>query len=340
MSTKPTEYWFDDAAKVADYLQTQMTERGMDPGNLKDGLILWSWLGKFPEAHMARTGDGVSDGFSFSFTELLTHINQPGPEWEVEGHARKIIIAPLKSGNAEQLVIAQSGREHLYEWASPQRATFWLRVMQILGVQNCIGSNAVWAISGVEKIPSLAITHDSIDFDNWSNPLTGPNDDRLGPRFPHKSDFYPEKSRTLIKDIAGKIDIRLPESIYFRLPWPSYESPAEVYRLRTVAEGIRGHNHWQHGVPKYDANMVTVVGMSSTYEALVMQHAAQSKQFPAFQWHRAFISGITNYAAGLGPNGPVAPPNHNEVQERIAEIEEQFSRLVHAALRAFHAKLD
>lgn len=326
---------YEDARFAADEVRKLTLERsGVDISGKKiDGLILGSGLGDFAEKQMKEPAE-------IAFQEILDRILKDERRNDirkvknggVDGHAKKLVIGRLKDGK-DRILIAQSGREHVYEGVSTRRATFWLRVMQLLGAETLIGSNASGILTPKNlKQGDLMLVHSDLDLADDS-PLVGPNEEQFGPRFPHMGDLYPEATRKLAKEVAKEHNVQLAEGMYVRVKGPNYERKEDVYRLRREVEGIwREAQDGGHDERFTNGPAVAVVGMSSTYEQLAAQHATQSKRFPAFQKGRAYISVATNYAAGLSEKGPVAPPTHEEVQETADKVQKQFGKLVRELL--------
>lgn len=335
MSHDFERFGYDDACAARDFIDGKLRERGLSFEDVKDGIILGSGLGGFAKTHLNRDRVNHDDGpIVVPFQAMFEAIGIPaggGPA--VQGHARELVIGPLHCKDGKRLVIAQSGREHPYEGVSLRRATFWLRVMQVLGVETLFGSNAAGVVTPhTLGVPSLMLVSADID-EAGDNPLYGPNDERLGRRFQHMNDKYPEASRDLVKAVAARVGIELREGLLFREMGPSYESPETILRLRGVLREIWRQRFDQPGENRFQTDDPTgMVGMSSTFEHAVAQHAAYSEKNPAFQRGRAHVSVATNYAAGMGPDGFVPPPTHDEVKERAAIVEEQFGRLAEESI--------
>ena len=162
--------------------------------------------------------------------------------------------------------------------------------------------------------------------------MKGLNDDRFGPRFNHMGGHYPASTREVFHRVAKRLGIVLNEGIYIRETGPNYETAEEVYRLRGMLRSMWEEGTGQPGERRFSNGVTGVVGMSSTYENLVAQHASQSTMHPAFRRGKAWVSVSTNYAAGLGPEGFVGNPDHCAVKENVAFVSEQFGRLVREAL--------
>ena len=133
-----------------------------------------------------------------------------------------------------------AGRAHLYEGYTPAQAAFGVRVLGTLGVRTMVFTNAAGGINLALERGGLVLISDHINLQG-SNPLVGPNDDSLGPRFPDMSEAY---SRAISRDreAGGRRDlgIPLPEGVYAAMLGPSYETPAEIRFLRTIGADVVG----------------------------------------------------------------------------------------------------
>ncbi|MBI5152770.1 hypothetical protein HZA39_04500 [Candidatus Peregrinibacteria bacterium] len=322
MENSKEHYGYDDASRACGFVTNKLVQAGLNPDNVKNAIIIGSGLGSFTKDHVD------SSSVKIPFNEIFANINIEGRKEGVEGHAKQLVIGPLNGELADKLIIAQDGREHPYEGISIRRAVFWLRIMQLLGVETLLGSNAIGIVTPktLQVLPSLILVHSHRDFAD-DNPLVGNNDDRFGPRFPHSGDLYPAKTRKLVQEVAAKLDIPLKQGTLFRFKGPEYESRETIYDLRGILENIWRNGALQLGEDRFTGESVGAVGMSSTYEHLVAQHASQSEYHKAFHKHRAHISAATNYAAGLGPDGPVPEPTHEEVKRMGCLVEERFGKL-------------
>lgn len=327
-------FCYDDASRGRDMVGERLEERGLNIANVNKMAILGSGLGGFAEDHMEDGDKRVELTFGEVWERLNANIEPVGG---LVGHDRKLIIAPLKGGSTEDLVLAQAGREHLYEGVSAQRATFWLRIAQLMGVQTLIASNASGILfpSNLKPGDLMMVNGHVDDVGGADNPLIGANDEKFGPRFPHMGDYYPEATRAIIRDEARDLGVNLREGTYVRVKGPTYESRDDVYKLRALVRGI-----WQEGKVDGDGRYgqvninwapTAVVGMSSVYEALVAQHASQSEAYRAFV-NRAWISVPTNYAAMLGAPNPNAALTHDHVKDVANAVGVDFGQLVRSAL--------
>ncbi|HEY4130982.1 MAG TPA: purine-nucleoside phosphorylase [Gemmatimonadaceae bacterium] len=173
----------------------------------------------------------------------------PGfPLSTVESHAGRLLCGTLGG----KTVVAMQGRFHRYEGYTLQQVTFPVRVMRALGAETLIVSNACGGLNPLWSAGDLMLIADHINLIGDS-PLIGPNDDRLGPRFPDLSTPYDERLRHLACEVASKRRIALREGVYVAVAGPNLETRAEYRLLRAIG--------------------ADVVGMSTVPEVLVAIHA-------------------------------------------------------------------
>jgi purine-nucleoside phosphorylase len=210
------------------------------------------------------------------------------------GHAGQLVI-----GKSSGVVVAvMQGRVHLYEGYSPAEVAFPVRVLSRLGIGMVILTNAAGGINTNLKQGALVILRDHINL-MGANPLTGPNDDRLGPRFPDMTEAYCMSCRCMALEEARRLRIDIHEGVYAAIPGPSYETPAEIRYLRAIG--------------------ADVVGMSTVPEVIAARHMSMRV---------LGISCVTNMAAGILDQ----PLNHEEVLETGKRVSRQFIALLRAVL--------
>jgi len=157
------------------------------------------------------------------------------PTSTVESHQGKLIFGTL----ADKNVVAMQGRFHYYEAYTLQQITFPVRVMKYLGVNTLLISNAGGALNPDFRKGDIMIISDHINL-LGDNPLIGPNDDSMGPRFPDMSEPYNHELIGLAEDAARELKIKLRKGVYAAMQGPNLETRAEYRFLRIVGADAVG----------------------------------------------------------------------------------------------------
>jgi purine-nucleoside phosphorylase len=254
------------------------------------GIILGSGLGPL--------ADAVQDA-----DILLPSENIPyWPRSTVEGHIGRLVIGKLEG----QMVLVQQGRAHYYEGHSMQQVTLPVRVMQRLGLETLIVTNAAGAINPAFRPGDVMLITDHINLMGMAgvSPLRGPNDDSLGVRFPDMSRAYDRALRALALEAAEEAGLRLHQGVYICLGGPSFETPADLRFLRLIG--------------------ADAVGMSTVPEVTVARHGGLRV---------LGLSGISN-AANLDGD---TLTTHEEVLAAGREIVPKLTSIVRGVLRRLPA---
>jgi len=236
---------------------------GLEP---EIGVILGSGLGAF--------ADVLEDARSFAYAELPGFLPTT-----VAGHPGRLFAGRLRG----RRVVVLQGRIHLYEGHPAWQVAFPVRVLGLLGVRVLVVTNAAGSLDPRLGPGALVRLTDHINF-SGDNPLVGPNDERLGPRFPDLSTAYDSALGALLDEVAEGLGETLHRGVYAGVRGPSYETPAEVRMLRALG--------------------AHVVGMSTVSEVIAAAHMGLRV---------VGLSLVTNWAAGISPT----PLAHEEVK-RVA----------------------
>lgn len=245
-------------------------------------LVLGSGLGGFGE--LLRTETAVRYGEISGF-----------PVSTVPGHTGQFLFGYVEN----RPVVAMQGRVHYYEGYSMEDVVLPIRVLGALGAKELLLTNAA---GGVDRsfAPGdlMLLTGQITSF--VPSPLIGPNEERLGPRFPDMTEVYSARLRARAKDGANRLGIPLKEGVYLQTTGPNYETPEEIQMFARMG--------------------ASAVGMSTACEAMAARHMGLEV---------CGISCITNMAAGISEK----PLSHAEVQEAADKASGNFQRLVWEYLR-------
>jgi purine-nucleoside phosphorylase len=270
----------DRIQQAADFIQHEL---GLT--EVKNALILGSGLGE--------VADHLSERQQLSY-EAIPHF----PVSTVEGHAGQLLCGKL-SGVP---VLILQGRFHYYEGYDLQQATFPVRVLRQLGVQNLLLSNASGGLNPAQKIGDIMLLEDHIHLFS-DNPLRGKNYEELGPRFPDMSQPY---SFSLIEKaikFAAEQKIKIHQGVYVGTSGPTYETRAEYKYFRYIGG---------------DA-----VGMSTTPEVIVAVHAGM----------QVFALSVIS---DMGVEGQIVEITHEEVQEVAKQAAPKMQSIFSHILKSLH----
>ncbi|MFQ5533381.1 MAG: purine-nucleoside phosphorylase [Sphingomonadales bacterium] len=221
----------------------------------------------------------------------ISNSDVPGfPQPSVQGHAGRMLIGRLDGAP----VVCLQGRVHFYEGQGLDAMVVLVRTLKALGVKTLVLTNAAGSLNPEVGPGSLMALTDHINFAGV-NPLIGPNDDEIGPRFPDMTGAYDSELRQTLFAAAADEGVHLNEGAYLMVSGPNFETPAEIGAFRVMG--------------------ADAVGMSTVPECLVARHCGMRV---------AAVSTITNLAAGLSGD----PLTHDETMEVGARASEQLTRVL------------
>lgn len=219
----------------------------------------------------------------------------PGfPVPTVEGHRGRLRLGTL----AGVPVACLQGRPHLYEGHPPSSLAEPVRLLRELGCSAVILVSAVGSLTTEIGPGSLALVVDHLNF-HGTNPLIGPNDEQIGPRFPDLVDLYDPGLRAVLRQVGHRLGIELAQGVLAGWSGPCFETPAEIRMLRLLGADL--------------------VGMSMVPEAIAARHCGLRV---------VGLGVVTNLAAGLAPT----PPSHAETLANGAAAADRLGALLEAAL--------
>jgi xanthosine phosphorylase len=244
-------------------------------------LVLGSGLGGI--------ADRVEDPLVIDYRDL------PGfPRPSVAGHAGRLLLGRL----AGVPVACLSGRAHLYEGIGSGPVNAVVRTLQALGCKGLLLTNAAGSLHAEIGPGALVLIDDHINLQG-TNPLVGPNDERIGPRFVDLTEVYAAHLRDRLAAAAARLSIPLSRGVYLATLGPCFETPAEIRAWRAFGADL--------------------VGMSTVQEAIAARHAGLLV---------AAVSIVTNLAAGLTPDAL----SHAETLDRAAAAADRLGDLFETAL--------
>lgn len=267
---------YEQLHEASEYV-TKVTGRGHSVA-----ITLGSGLGSY--------ADTLPDAITVPYADI-PHFPLP----TVTGHGGKLVSASLGDVN----VLVYAGRVHYYEGRPVSDLVFGARLAVVNGCHTVILTNAAGGCGDGLEAGDLVLLSDHINLTGQS-PLIGPNDERMGPRFPDMSTVYPAELRARAQSAAEAVGTSLKEGVYAWFTGPNYETPAEVQMARRMGADL--------------------VGMSTVPEAIAVRHMGADV---------VGISLVTNLAAGISES----PLSHEEVTEAGRQAQNRFTAVVDHLLR-------
>lgn len=245
-------------------------------------VVLGSGLGRF--------ADGIEGARSVPYADIPGFLRST-----VAGHSGNLIVGTMEGTP----VAVMQGRIHAYEGHPPDAIAAPIRILRRLGAERIVLTNAAGGLRPEMKPGTLMIITDHINLSGF-NPLVGPNDDRIGPRFPDMTDAYDPHLSTLLVQAARETGVEVMSGVYLFALGPNFETAAEI-RI-------------------YSKLGADAVGMSTVPECLVARHCGMKV---------AGLSVVTNLAAGIA-SGPLS---HTETLAAAQSAGNNFACLLQRLLR-------
>lgn len=264
--------------KAAHYIQTKS---GITPAV---GIVLGSGLGAFIDQIENKTIIAYND---IPFFKKTT----------VDGHVGQLILGNIKG----VAVAALQGRFHSYEGLEMEEVVFPVRVLATLGIKKLILTNAAGGVNLNFRPGDLVMITDHLNL-MGRNPLVGPNDNNLGPRFPDMSHAYNPELNDIMRNVSKSLGHTLKEGVYAGVLGPTYETPAEIKMFRILGGDM--------------------VGMSTVPEAIAAHHMGMKV---------CGISCITNMGAGI-LNQTL---KHEDIKDEALKAMDHFTALLTNSIEKF-----
>jgi xanthosine phosphorylase len=246
------------------------------------GLILGSGLG------------GLADAIEGSIA--ITYADLPGfPRPSVDGHAGRLVLGRLEGVP----VACLQGRVHLYEGIPASAVNPLIRTLKALGCEFLVLTNTSGSLRPEIGAGAIALIEDHINL-LGQNPLLGPNDEKIGPRFPDMSEVYDRQLRATARKVAERLGTPLVAGVYLATLGPSFETPAEIRAFGALGADL--------------------VGMSTVPEAISARQCGLRV---------LGLSVVANLAAGLSEQ----PLSHDETLAQAAHAAKDMERLVRGLLK-------
>lgn len=275
---------FKDYERSAAFLRERLSGTPGAAGIPDTAVVLGSGLGPL--------ADELAESVRIPYADI------PGfPRSTVASHAGMLVCGRLDG----RRVVMLSGRFHVYEGYSPETVSFYVRVLHLLGVETLVLTNAAGGVNPSFSVGDFMLIADHIKL-GAESPARGPHEPRFGDRFFDLTKMYTPSLRERAKSCASALGIPLREGVYFYMPGPEFETPAEIRAIRALGG---------------DA-----VGMSTVFEAVT---AAQCGM------RVLGVSCITNMAAGVVPGAVVSD---EEVTANAATVAGRFAALMKALVAA------
>ena len=250
----------------------------------KVGVVLGSGLGDFVEKMENKT--------IISYNEI-PHFKKV----TVQGHDGQLILGTVNGVE----VVALQGRFHLYEGHDMTDVVYPIRVLHKLGIETIILTNAAGGINLSYKPGDLVILTDQLNM-TGRNPLIGPNDESMGPRFPDMGHAFHQDHINTLTQLSSDLNIKTQQGVYVGVLGPTYETPAEIKMFRVLGGDV--------------------VGMSTVHEVIIANHIGLKV---------CGVSCVTNMGAGIIDQ----KLKHEDIKDEALKVMDNFTSLLNNAIAKF-----
>ena len=250
----------------------------------KVGIVLGSGLGEFVEQ--------IENKIIISYNDI-PHFKKT----TVEGHEGKLIFGKIKGVD----IAVMQGRLHSYEGLPMEEVVFPVRLLALLGISSLILTNAAGGVNLNYRPGDLVLILDHLNL-MGKNPLIGPNDNLMGPRFPDMSHAYNPELNNILRTVSKNLGYKLQEGVYAGVLGPTYETPAEIKMFRILGADM--------------------VGMSTVPETIAANHMGLKV---------CGISCITNMGAGI-TNQTL---KHEDIKDEALKAMKHFTALLNHSIEKF-----
>ncbi len=269
---------YDKLSKAAQYIHSVKATKP------KVGVVLGSGLGVFVEQ--------IEDKTIIPYSEIPYF-----KKTTVEGHEGRLILGKVKGVEVAVL----QGRFHAYEGLPMEEVVFPVRLLSILGISTLVLTNAAGGINLKYRPGDLVLINDHINL-MGRNPLVGPNNNEMGPRFPDMTHAYKPELIAIMKEVSKGLGHEIHEGVYAGVLGPTYETPAEIKMIRVLGGDM--------------------VGMSTVPEAIAANHLGLKV---------CGVSCITNMGAGIVDQ----TLKHEDIKHEAMKAMNHFTALLNGSIEKF-----
>lgn len=327
LEARHERFGFDAANIAADMLKRKMQEHGLNHHAITSMVVLDSDLSDFAGSYMNSVKAGQPSGpVALNFDEVFRELRAPAAA--DDAYTPRLIVGPLEGGSERQLVVAQVGQERVDHGISAVRSVFWLRVMQLMGTRNLIGTGTGRILTpDMLKLGQFFMENKIVSHAQYETPVHT-DDELFGPRFLSSMNHYSGEVTEVVRAAVKRIGINkgVVEGCYVFGSDANCESDVDIRGMERKIEERQSRRPYPPAV----------VGPVTPYARRVATHASQSQRFPAFE-NRGYLTLPTRYMTSSGPAQPEERVFSGSREGQVPwKIRYQFSTLVREVLFDLH----